>query len=206
MNAQELQFAIGGAIAAPHGRRDAVPHSPREVLEGLWSEVSPELARLARAMGVAADRVDDVLQEVFVAAWEKSPSDVDGEALKRWLIRVTTNRCNLEHRRRKGWRVVLEKIGWLRAVMGDSCGDSSREDAAGATVASEERELVRRAVERLPPEQRTVLVLRYFEHYDARQIGDILGMPHATVRSHLHKARRSLARTLIDAGFEVDES
>jgi RNA polymerase sigma-70 factor (ECF subfamily) len=72
-------------------------------------------------------------------------------------------------------------------------------------AAAEERELVRRAVERLPPEQRSVLVLRYFEHYDARQIGEILGMPHATVRSHLHRARQALARTLIEAGIESDE-
>lgn len=206
MNVQQLPIAGGGVFARPHGRREPVAHSPRDVLEGLWSDVSPELARLARAMGVVADRVDDVLQEVFVAAWEKAPSGVDRQEMKWWLIRVTTNRCNLEHRRRKGWRRVLEKVGWVRAVAASGFRSPRRAEGAEAVAAAEERELVRQAVERLPPVQRSVLVLRYFEHYDARQIGEILDMPHATVRSHLRRARRALARTLVEAGFEVDDT
>jgi RNA polymerase sigma-70 factor (ECF subfamily) len=205
MNVHELPIAIGGGRCLPHGRRQAVAHSPRDVLEGMWSEVSPDLARLTRAMGVAADRADDVLQEVFVAAWQKAPADIDRQELKWWLIRVTTNRCNLEHRRRKRWRVVLEKMSWLRSATIGSGGGRTHSEGADAMAAAEERELVRRAVERLPPEQRSVLVLRYFEHYDARRIGEILEMPNATVRSHLHRARRALARTLTEAGIESDE-
>jgi RNA polymerase sigma-70 factor (ECF subfamily) len=199
MTAQELQLAIRGDPDLPHEGREAVDHPHRDVLEGLWSDVAADLARLARAMGVPADRVDDVLQEVFVTAWEKAPSRATRQELQRWLIRVTTNRCNLEHRRRKVWRRIVDSVGRLRARF------SPVADPRHATMEAEARDLIRRVLESLPPEQRTALVLRYFEGYDARQIGEILEMPHATVRSHLHRARRELARTLIEAGYVHEE-
>jgi RNA polymerase sigma-70 factor, ECF subfamily len=199
MNAQELQLAVRGDPDLLHEGREEVVYPHRNVLEGLWSEVSGELARLARAMGVGADRVDDVLQEVFVTAWEKGPSEATRQELKWWLIRVTTNRCNLEHRRRKIWRRIMESVGRLRDVFSPVTGPRH------AAMEAEARDLIRQALDRLPPEQRTALVLRYFEAYDARQIGEILEMPQATVRSHLHRARRALARVLIEAGYVHEE-
>jgi RNA polymerase sigma-70 factor (ECF subfamily) len=198
MNAHELPLAISAGLARPGPGSDVVADSSRDLLAGIWEHTRPELARVAAAMGVRADRIDDLLHEVFITAWQKPPDQVDARRLKWWLIRVTTNRSNLEHRRRKCWRVIQEHVGRLRAAL------ANISHTGQAAIASEERELVRRALARLPPEQRTVLVLKYFEDYDARQIGQILDMPHSTVRSHLHRGRQALAMALKQAGYEHD--
>ncbi|MGI8982681.1 MAG: RNA polymerase sigma factor [Pirellulaceae bacterium] len=54
------------------------------------------------------------------------------------------------------------------------------------------------AVGRLTNVEREIVVLRYFCDFDSSQIGEMLSLPSATVRSHLAKARRQLATELAD--------
>jgi RNA polymerase sigma-70 factor (ECF subfamily) len=169
------------------------------MLQAVWSDVVSELAHLAAAMGVAGDRIEDVLQEVFVAGWQRGPACADRQQLKWWLIRVMTNRCNLVHRRRARWRRMWQKVTRLSSAL------RMNESLQGGAFVREEREMVAEALEDLPPRQRAVLVLRYFEDYDSKQIGRILQMPDSTVRSHLRKARKALADKLTRAGYEYNE-
>ncbi len=77
-------------------------------------------------------------------------------------------------------------------------------DAGGAACRSEERELVRRALQRLEPRLRSILVLRYFAELDSKEIGRVLELPGSTVRSHLRDARQQLALELKRAGYSHD--
>lgn len=198
MNAIEVNLAIVRQAERRQPGRYAVAPTPREVLSGMWAEVAPELGRLAAAMGVPSHRVEDLLQEVFLAAWQNGPDETVRIRLKRWLIRVTVNRCNLEHRRRKRWKLLLDQLARFR-TSAKTVGSARQ-----AAIQHEERELVRRALDELQPDRRSVLVLRYYQQYDSKEIGRILDMPHSTVRGHLRKARRALARGLIQAGYEHD--
>jgi RNA polymerase sigma-70 factor (ECF subfamily) len=60
-------------------------------------------------------------------------------------------------------------------------------------IAYEELERVRRTLRELDGELATVLVLRYFCDFDSREIGEMLQLPPATVRSRLRAARKRLA-------------
>jgi len=159
--------------------------SAKDLLLSVWGETSHELARVVAAMGIDLGEIDDVLQEVYMAAWQSPPPQADSAGMRRWLFRVTINRCHLEHRRGRRWRRTLAGLGqlWARPRRGDP---------ADAVSEAEERELVRRALDRLDPRLRSVLVLRYFEGFDSKEIGAILQMPDATVRSHLRTARNKL--------------
>jgi RNA polymerase sigma-70 factor, ECF subfamily len=57
------------------------------------------------------------------------------------------------------------------------------------------------AMARVNPDQRAVLTLRYEEGLSFEEIGQILGMPEATARSHVHRARKELSRRLTEAGW-----
>ena len=56
-------------VAVAHGREEAdrcgVTESPRELLEAVWNDAASELSRLASAMGLPVERVQDVLQDVY---------------------------------------------------------------------------------------------------------------------------------------------
>jgi RNA polymerase sigma factor (sigma-70 family) len=164
-------------------------------LPAIWSQVAPQLAQLARALGMDDHGAEDVLQDVYLTACEKSPERASGEELRRWLFTVTANRCRLEHRRQSRWRRVLSRLGqWcLASQPAAAAGELAKE--------AEERERVRQTLERLPETQRLVLVLRYFSGFDSKQIGKILEMPDSTVRSHLLAARKALAQRLKQAGY-----
>jgi RNA polymerase sigma-70 factor (ECF subfamily) len=175
-----------------------VHSSASQLLQSVWDEVSPELARLVRAMQLRPDRVDDVLQDVYLTAWRKLPAGLDRQEVRRWLMRVVINRCNLEHRRHARWRRVASALSrpWSR-----SDHVRSVRSAAETVCQAEQRHLVRAALQTLQPRQRSILVLRYFAEFDSKEIGNILQMPDSTVRSHLRAARRELALALKRAGY-----
>jgi RNA polymerase sigma-70 factor (ECF subfamily) len=124
------------------------------------------------------------------------PGDVEG--CRRWLFRVAINRCHLEHRRKQRWQAVWERLHRVWAEFVSS-------NAADAAVGNEEQDALRLALRRLPTELRHPIVLRYYCDLNSTDIGQILGVPAATVRGHLSAARRRLAEALREAGFCPNE-
>jgi RNA polymerase sigma factor (sigma-70 family) len=167
--------------------------SPRSTPQRLWDENAPQLAGLIRALGVPSHRVDDLLQELYLQSigFLSAVANHDAENhedARRWLCRVATNRCRLEHRQRSRWQRLLERFAAWNGTPQSTAAVEDRERTAEIDA----------ALDRLPPSQREVVVLRYFCNWNSREIGEVLEMPEATVRSHLAKARRQLARDLAE--------
>ena len=117
---------------------------------------------------------EDVYQDVFLRLFQQA-ADWDGEHTKAWLIRATLNRCADLHRFRLRRPVLaLEDIPEL------------------ARPADEKAAELWDAVARLPEKLRTAVHLHYAEGYSTEEIAALLGVPAATVRTRLHRARRQL--------------
>ena len=162
-----------------------------ERLEAGLARWRGELLRLTAALGIQAERREDVLQEVYLAARQKCPQLASEIDLRRWLFRVTANQCRLEHRKRKRWGRVFEALAFWR-------GPAANEDSTRSAERGELTTQVETALGRLTGVEREIVVLRYFCDFDSGQIGEMLSLPAATVRSHLAKARKQLARDLAD--------
>ena len=128
---------------------------------------------LCRMQNVAD--AEDVYQDVFLSLLRQSERDWDGEYLKAWLIRTTLNRCADLHRFRLR-RPVLSL-------------DDVPELAQGADESGAE---VWEAVNRLPEKLRIPVHLHHGEGYSTEEIADMTGVPAATVRTRLHRARGKL--------------
>ncbi len=178
----------------PETDRGKVDEARTDVLRLTWDEAAGDLARLAGALGVAPGRAEDVLQDVYLAAIRKAPLAADRTELRRWLFRVTINRCRLEYRKGARWQRVWQGLQRLWRGREAEC-------PAAAATREEEKKLVRTALQRLEPECHEILVLRYFAEFDSREIGHILKMPAATVRSRLRAARQQLAGELKRLGY-----
>lgn len=135
----------------------------------------------------AAD-AEDVYQDVFLRLLEQRTGGWDGERTKAWLIRAALNRCaDLGRaRRRRGGVISLDEVP-----------DMAR------PVDQEAAELWD-AVGRLPEKLRTAVHLFYGEGYESGEIGALLGVPAATVRSRLRRARAELKDLL--GGFDDGKS
>lgn len=138
--------------------------------------------RLARSrMGNAAD-AEDVFQTVFLRLLQSAPRFADDEHAKAWLLRVTVNCCNDAHR--APWRR-------RRAVFDEDAAKSV--PAPEPPDADDERlDQLQEALGRLTGRQRAAVHLHYFEGYSTDEVARITGERPATVRSHLHRARKAL--------------
>jgi RNA polymerase sigma-70 factor (ECF subfamily) len=153
----------------------------------------PVFACLSRMLG-RGPHVEDLAQEVFLRAYRALPAfDPDGGAkLSTWLLTIAT-RAALDVRKR---RVVP-----LRPLEeGDHVAQAATpetEDARGELAAR-----IARAAEALPDEQRAALVLAEFHGFTTAEIAAAMGVPEATAKTRLFRARERMRAALGDAWGE----
>jgi RNA polymerase sigma-70 factor, ECF subfamily len=150
--------------------------------------IRPHLALLlqvARSIVGPAD-AEDATQEALIRAWQHitQASLPDVSSLRAWLVRITLNVCN-------NWQ--RGRFGTARR-MNLSLTDATDNAAIGyIDVATDaDRMDLRHAIDRLSPEYRQVIILRYYAGFDAAEIGIALDLPHGTVRSRLRRALQLL--------------
>jgi RNA polymerase sigma-70 factor (ECF subfamily) len=176
----------GQAAWTPVGRtREAEPEAPDEqAVASTEDDFATVVGKhqsmvFSLALHFLRDRqaAEEVAQDVFLQLHEKLDTLQSPEHVTYWLRRVTSHRCIDYTRRRKWGQVNLDDLPELRA-------DDSRSDPILSWK-------LRQLVASLPGPARMVVVLRYQEDLTPLEIADVLGMPIATVKSHL---QRSLAR------------
>ena len=141
-------------------------------------------------------RAQDVTQEVFLQLAARIATFRGDAGLTSWIYRITVNRA-IDARRREGRRPA-----WR---LGDSFPEQSARRPRGDDVSVEppealERELladrVRRALDRLSPKLRAILVLRYLEGRTYEELAEVLDCSMGTVKSRLNRAHSAMEREL----------
>jgi RNA polymerase sigma-70 factor (ECF subfamily) len=151
---------------------------------------------LFRLLGNQAE-AEDATQEVFVKVHraidrldpERDPSP--------WLTTIAYNVC------RDRWRSAGEKMNRQSVSMDEQPALAGQLRQAGPTpeddlMASERERLVQRAIDRLPPPQREVVVLHDYEGLSHEEVAGILGASHVAVRKRYSRALAQLAALLKD--------
>jgi RNA polymerase sigma-70 factor, ECF subfamily len=192
---------LSGQVGNARTGCGGVQESASDPLQSVWDESAHQILRLMRALGVPSSRADDLLQDVYISAWRKRPTGLNREELRRWLFKVATNRCNLDHRKVKRWQAILQHVA--RLWRPDDRPRSTRAgEPADALCRQEEKLLIHRALRQLNPAMRSLLVLRYFAGFNSTEIGKMMELPESTVRTQLQAARLELALSLKKAGYE----
>jgi RNA polymerase sigma-70 factor (ECF subfamily) len=172
--------------------RPAVPS--HAAFAELVEKYEARMRKLAhRLLGWRSEAVDDVVQDVFLAALDHADRFRGEASIETWLTRVTINRCRTAQRRAIFWRQWI-RVAWR--------GANSRASDATA-LADEVSTAVRAAVHKLKPRDREVIVLFYLEDLPIAQIADLLGCKAGAIEVRLHRARLKL-RTML-ANFSADE-
>ena len=135
-----------------------------------------------RRMLPSPEDAEDLVQQVFVAAWrQRQRYDPARASLLTWLLGISRNKAidrlrRLERERRLPLEVPMPTY-----------------DAAAQTA---DRLLVHEALSWLRPEQQHVLELAFYDDLTHQQIADKLGMPLGTVKSHARRGLQRLRRVL----------
>ena len=143
---------------------------------------------------------NEVAQDVFIALF-RSLKNFRGDAqLSTWIYRVVINHC--KNRKQYRRRRKMSRHEPLEGDRNDDDDGPKRQIAAdgplpdAAVHQSDAERLIREALEQLPEEQRTIIVLRDIEDLSYEEISELLGLARGTVKSRLHRARAQLARIL----------
>jgi RNA polymerase sigma-70 factor (ECF subfamily) len=135
---------------------------------------------------------EDVAQEVFVKLWQALPR-YDGRAqLSTWIYAITRNAAISAMRKRRRLVSMSDPVVFEEVESRSALPSTEPEDVA-----------LWRQVEALPDKQRQVVTLYYQEERAVDEVAAMMGLPVNTVKTHLHRARASLATALRVAGMEV---
>jgi RNA polymerase sigma factor (sigma-70 family) len=154
------------------------------VAEARFDEVfraeRPGLVRLAFLLTGSATAAEELVQDAFLGLHRASSSGEVVENPAAFLRVVVVRRCSTWRTRRSTEASKLELLGEPGPV--------------GEPVIDETWE----ALARVRPERRTALVLRYYADLPFEDIGQMLGVPPATVRTRVHRGLADLRKELSD--------
>ncbi len=146
--------------------------------------------RLALAILRSETNARDAVQDAYLQAWRQLPELRDTGSFDAWLDRIVVNACRMQLRHQRVVRLreidVAEPADFVTAAASDPSPDEHVADA----------DLVRRAMEHLDCDQRSILVLHHVQDRPIAEIAKVLGVPSGTVKWRLHAARAALQRAL----------
>lgn len=154
----------------------------------LRRHASPLLTFIQRMVG-DRHRSEELFQEVFLAVWVKRRQYQFPRPFRAWLYAIALNKCRASYRGRARPLVGREDDA-LRDV------PDSDPSPAETAIATETAALVSTAVTSLPPQQRSVVVLRIWQGLSYAEIADLLDRSEATVRSNMHHGLAALRKQL----------
>ncbi len=166
----------------------------REAFRRLFRRYAPTGMSLAHRVLRQPHLAEETVQEAFLSVW-RNPGGYDAErgSVRAWLMSTVHHRAvdlvrREEAQRRRSEEAILDAGGVT-------------EDPADLVVEEiglpQERAAVRGALDDLPPEQRQVIELMYFEGMSQSKISERLGLPLGTVKSRTLLAMRRLRASLV---------
>lgn len=162
-------------------RDTAAEQRPEGRLESLYRAHAADALRLAYLITGDHALAEDLTQDAFVKVFGRFHDLRNADAFWWYLRRTVVNLSQSHFRRRRVERAYLERQRPLEGVAGPDLGD---------------RERMRAALQRLRPEQRAAIVLRYYEDLSEADTATILGRPIGTVKSTVARGMERLREEL----------
>lgn len=161
----------------------------------LVTQYQVEAVRTAFLVTQERRLAEDVVQNAFIKTYERIHQFENGRPFAPWFLRMVVNDAVKAAKRRKRTVLFGGEISAGHQVDFDWLVDEK--NLPGELVESQEtRARVREAVAKLPPEQRAVIVLKYYVGLKDMEMAVEISAPPGTVKWRLHRARKKL-RTLL---------
>ncbi|HMB98633.1 MAG TPA: sigma-70 family RNA polymerase sigma factor [Balneolaceae bacterium] len=144
------------------------------------------------------EQVEDLVQEVFMKAFDNLESYNTQYAFSTWIYRIATNHT-IDYLRKKKLKTlsindpVTTKDGEMNVQLPDENFETDR-----AIIRKQRKKMIESAISNLPEKYRDVIRMRHMEEMSYQEISDELDLPLGTVKAHIFRAREMLYKTLKD--------
>ena len=166
----------------------------RTRFENQMLPLMPEAYNLARWFMKNEPDARDVVQDAYLKAFRYFES-FHGDSGRAWLLRIVRNVCYDALRARDSQHNIVS----LDEETADEVPDSKPSPNALA-IQNSTKLRIQEAVDALPLQFKTVIILREFDGFSYKEISEIAGVPVGTVMSRLSRARQQLAILLQEEG------
>ncbi len=157
----------------------------------MYNQYAGSIYRLCYGILQQREDSEEVLQDTFEYAFRRLENfDVSKASFKTWLYQIAISRCRNKRRRK-----LLKTIS-ISQILGEQIADTGLLTPAEEIELSERQEMIWQALGRLSPKLRETAILRYYEGFSYREIGQILSIPQKTAESRMRLAHESLRKTL----------
>lgn len=182
------------AASFSRGRTTAIP-TEKEIERAIALHLKP-LYQLCCSILGSTDEADDIAQEAFVALCKTTQEFQSDEHVRNWLFKVASNRCYNVLRARRRHPVTSQQESGPAL-------DRFQADQYSRTECERERlDVLWSSVQRLKPELREVIYLRYGEELGIGDIASVVGISRSAVYVRLHRARKALKQIILEARHE----
>jgi RNA polymerase sigma-70 factor (ECF subfamily) len=159
-----------------------------DVFQKIYENTFPVLVRVAYHITLDLEVAEDICQEAYIRFYHRTVPFPSEEQARYWLIRVAKNLAFNYYKRKKREKVALEKY-----LFEPKQGPRSGEELL---MRSETEQMVHRALDRLPANLKSVLILKEYGDLSYREIGKILHITENNVKVRVHRARNMLGMLL----------
>lgn len=180
-------------LVARIGRHD------HTAFEALMRQHNGRLFRVARAILKDDADAEDAVQDGYLDAYRHIASFRGDARLGTWLVRIVANQALMRLRKQKRDRVVVPFGPSVRRAPDEpprEVADPAAESPSAAMLRAEIRRMLEHRIDGLPVAFRTVFTLREVEEMTVEETAEALGIPPATVRTRLFRARALLREAL----------
>ena len=148
------------------------------------------------------DEAVDLSQEVFLQVYRKLSCFRRDSSLRTWIYRIVINRAK---NRQRWWKRRITEMTALPIEVAETRARSKELPPDEALARKEQGQILHDAIDRLPFDQRTILLLKEIEGLSYEEISSTLDLPLGTVKSRLARARASLRNGLDPVLFGISE-
>ena len=139
------------------------------------------------------ERARELTQETFLRVFKARDRFDSARRFRPWLLCIARNLCLNDLKRKR--TAVMESLEDYASNARSETGELFQSQADGPealAVAGERRAALEQALNELEPEAREIVILRFFERMQAREIAEITGSTEGAVRTRLHRIMRRL--------------
>ncbi len=140
----------------------------------------------------------DIVQKTFLQAWTHRTGFRGEASFKSWILRIASNLAKNELRKAWRRREVASTIDGAEG--GLPLGKPAPESAFDQLARGEARSYLRQAVEKLPNQQRRVVLLRLYEDLSFKEVGDLCGITPNNAKVNFHHAVKNIRKFLAAQG------
>ncbi|MFI3294797.1 MAG: sigma-70 family RNA polymerase sigma factor [Rikenellaceae bacterium] len=157
--------------------------------ELIVDKYSQRLYWTIRKLVVSHYDTDDILQNILIKLWQQLPTFRGQSALYTWLYRMAVNESLTLIRQRK-------RTERRFATQSDLENFENIIQSEGLYDGEQTELELQRAINKLPPKQKTIFVLRYWDEMPFKEIADHLGLSEGGVKSSYHVAKEKIEKEI----------